>query len=122
MMSLLDYGFSQYSSKNIFKKGQIIKQISIPEADINKINLLAKEDVSITNRVGYNPHKYNYYIKLKSFNFPIKKGDTIGILYIKYDSGVVKEIDLISDTDIKKAGFFKQYIGVIKNMLNGNII
>ena len=122
MMSLLDYGFSQYSSKTIFKKNQLIKQISLPEADINKINLLLKEDVNITNRVGSETHKYNYYIKLKKIAFPIKKGDTIATLYIKYDTGIVKEIDLITDTNIKKAGFFKQYFSIFKNMLNGTII
>lgn len=122
MMSLLDYGFSQYTSKTIFKKNQVIKQISVPEANVNKINLLVKEDVNVTNRVGGEPQKYNYYVKLNTFNYPIKKGDTIATLYLKYDSGVVKEIDLITDTNIKRASFFKQYFGIIKNMLNGNII
>lgn len=122
MMSLLDYGFSQYTSKTIFKKNQIIKKISVPKADIDKLNLLTEDDITITNKIGAEPKKYNYYLKLNKLTFPIKKGDVVGKLYLKYDSGTVREFNLITDVDIKKASFFKQYLGIIKDMLNGNAI
>ncbi len=122
MTALLDYGFNQYTSKTIIKKDQIIKQISLPKADKDKINLLVKEDINITNKIGSNPKKYTYYIKLKEISFPVKKGDTLGTLYLKTDSKIIKEVDLITDTDIKKAGIFKQYFKVLKNMISGDII
>lgn len=122
MIALLDYGFNQYTSKTILKKNQIIKKISLSEADKDKINLVVEEDVNVTNKLGSNPLKYTYYVKLKDISFPIKKGDTLGFLYLKNDKGIVKEVKLITDSDIKKAGLFKQYFKVIKNMISGDVI
>lgn len=122
MMRLLDYGFSQYTSKTLIKKNQIIKKISLPKADKDKINILVEEDVNVTNKIGSNPKSYTYSVKLKDISFPIKKGDTIGKLYLKNDNKIIKEVKLITDSDIKKAGLFKQYFKVLKDMLSGNII
>ena len=121
MMSLLDYGFSQYTSRNLLKKNQIIKKISLPKADKDKINLLVKEEVNVTDKIGSTPSKYTYYIELKKISFPVKKGDTIGYLHLKKDNKKIRVIDLITDTDIKKAGLFKQYFKVLRDMFSGNI-
>ena len=59
-------------------------------------------------------------IKLTN-EIPIKKGDTIGKLYLKDGSKIVKDVDLVSDADIRKAGLFKQYFGVISDMFSGNV-
>ena len=120
-ISLLDYGFSQYASKTILEKGKTIKQINLAKADKNKVNLKLKENANVLIRVGANPKTYTYSIKLNDISYPIKKGDTIGKLYLKDGSKIVKEVDLVSDQDIKKAGLLKQYLGVISDMISGNI-
>lgn len=122
MMALLDYGFKQYVSKPIFKKGDVVKKISLSKSDKNNINLVASSDVSIINKIGDKEKDYSYVVGLDLIKFPIKKGDKIGSLYLKSNGSVIKEIDLITDTDIKKAGFFKQYIKVLFDMLTGNIM
>ena len=121
VVSLLDYGFSQYASKTILKKGRTVKQIKLAKADKNKINLKLKEDANVVTRIGTNPKTYTYSISLNDINYPIKKGDTIGKLYLKDNSKTIKEVDLVSDADIRKAGLFKQYFGVISDMISGNV-
>ena len=121
VVSLLDYGFSQYASKTILKKGRTVKQIKLAKADKNKINLKLKEDANVVIRKGTNPKTYTYSISLNDINYPIKKGDTIGKLYLKDNSKTIKEVDLVSDADIRKAGLFKQYFGVISDMISGNV-
>ena len=120
-VSLLDYGFSQYASKTILEKGKIVKQINLAKADKNKINLILKENANVVTRVGANSKTYTYSIKLNDISYPIKKGDTIGKLYLKDGSKIVKDVDLVSDADIRKAGLFKQYFGVISDMFSGNV-
>ena len=120
-VSLLDYGFSQYASKTILEKGKIVKQINLAKADKNRINLILKENANVVTRVGANSKTYTYSIKLNDISYPIKKGDTIGKLYLKDGSKIVKDVDLVSDADIRKAGLFKQYFGVISDMFSGNV-
>ena len=122
MIALLDYGFKQYNSKTLFKKNQVVKQISLPKADKNKIDLLVKDDINVTNKIGGIPKSYTYNIKVKNISFPVKKGDKIGTLYLKTNNKIVREVDLITNTDIKKAGIVKQYFKVLEDMISGNVI
>lgn len=122
MIALLDYGFKQYNSKTLFKKNQVVKQISLPKADKNKIDLLVKDDINVTNKIGGIPKSYTYNIKVNNISFPVKKGDTIATLYLKTNNKIVREVDLITNTDIKKAGIVKQYFKVLEDMISGNVI
>lgn len=122
MIALLDYGFKQYNSKRLFEKNKIIKQISLPKADKDKIDLFVKEDINVTNKIGEPPKKYTYSIELKSINFPVKKGDKLGTLYLKNNDKIIREVDLITNTDIRKAGIVKQYFKVLEDMISGNVI
>ena len=120
-ISLLDYGFSQYTSKKVLEKGEVIRKINLTKADKDKIDLVLKDDVNVVTRVGSTPKKYTYSIKLSEVNYPIKKGDTLGKLYLKDDKKIIKEMDLVTNTDIRKAGLLKQYFGVLGNLFTGNV-
>lgn len=122
MMSLLDYGFKQYTSKVLFKKGDVIKKISLPKSDKNVIDLVTDSDVVIINKIGDAEKKCSYYVGLDSISFPIKKGDKLGTLYLKCNNKFIKEVNLITNYNIKKASLFKQYIKVLFDVLNGDVI
>ena len=46
-------------------------------------------------------------------------------VYMAFSPGTAKRLvtyeDLVSDLDIRKAGLFKQYFGVISDMFSGNV-
>ena len=122
MMSLLDYGFNQYTSKTILKQGTNIKTINLNKANKDKIDLILKEDLKLTLKKGESEKNYTYSIKLDELSYPIKKGDKIGAVYLKNGSNIITESDLITNTDILKAGFLKQYKGVLSDMFTGIVI
>ncbi len=119
-ISLLDYGFSQYTSKKVLEKGNVIKKVKLTKADKNEIDLVLKDDVNVTARVGSNPKEYTYSVKLLEVDYPIKKGDVLGKLYLKADDKIVREVDLVTNVDIRRAGLVKQYFGVLGNLFTGN--
>lgn len=118
-MALLDYGFNQYQSKNLFEKGQVVKSIRLTKANKNKVNLVLDEDVSVTTKKGTGEKKYTYDVSLDEIKYPLKKGDKIGTLYLKDGSSVVREVSLVSDEDIDKASIFKQYLRVLEGAFSG---
>ena len=120
-MALLDYGYNQYESKSIFQKGKKIKEVKLNKANKNKVNLILSEDVKVTVKKGENNKTYTYDIKLNTINYPIKKGEKIGKLYLKDENKVIREIDLLSDSNIKKASIFKQYLRVVENYFTGSV-
>lgn len=122
MMALLDYGYNQYSSKTILEKDKKVKDISLNKADKNSVGLLLKENVKVTTKKEEPVKKYSYNIKLNEIKYPVKTGDTLGTLYLKDGNKTLKESPLVSDTDILKAGFIKQYFRVLNDMFSGNAI
>ena len=117
--AMLDYGFNQYKSTNIYKKNKVIKEIKLDKSDQNKVKLLLKEDLNVIEKKGENPKKYTYQIKLNNINYPIKKGESLGTLYLKDNNKTLKEISLITDRNINKASIMKQYLRVVKSFITG---
>ena len=117
--AMLDYGFNQYKSTNIYKKNKVIKEIKLDKSDQNKVKLLLKEDLNVIEKKGENPKKYTYQIKLNNINYPIKKGEKLGTLYLKDNNKTLKEISLITDRNINKASIMKQYLRVVKSFITG---
>lgn len=120
-MALLDYGYNQYESKSIFQKGKKIKEVKLAKANKNKVNLVLSENLKVTEKKGEKEKRYTYDIKLDNINYPIKKGEKIGKLYLKDENKIIREIDLLSDSNIKKASIFKQYLRVVENYFSGCI-
>lgn len=120
-IAMLDYGFHQYESKTLIEKTKKIKEIKLDKSNINKVNLFLKDDLTITTKKGEFKKKYTYNIKLNKLSYPVKKGDTIGYLYLKEQTTnkTIKKVSLITDQNIEKASILKQYIRVIKNFLTG---
>lgn len=120
-MALLDYGYNQYESKTIFSKDKKIKEVKLNKANKNKVNLILSEDVKVTVKKGENDKTYTYDIKLNTINYPIKKGEKIGKLYLKDGNKILREVSLVSDSNIKKASIFKQYLRVVENYFTGSV-
>ena len=117
--AMLDYGFNQYKSTNIYKKNKVIKEIKLDKSDQNKVKLLLKEDLNVIEKKGEKSKKYTYQIKLNNINYPIKKGENLGTLYLKDNNKTLKEISLITDRNINKASIMKQYLRVVKSFITG---
>lgn len=120
--SLLDYGFNLYEVTTINKKGDIVGETYFDKADNDKINIMVNEDVTILKKTGELDKEYNSEIKLDNFTLPIKKGDKIGKLLIKDGNEVIKEVDIVSDRDIKKTSFMKLFWNMFKGIMTGDII
>lgn len=122
-IAMLDYGFHQYESKTLIEKTKKIKEIKLDKSNINKVNLFLKDNLTITTKKGEFKKKYTYNIKLNKLSYPVKKGDTIGYLYLKEQTTnkTIKKVPLTTDQNIEKASILKQYIRVIKNFLTGEV-
>ena len=118
-ISMLDCGFNQYQNKKIISKEKVIKKLKLDKADKNNVDLVLKDDLNITIPKGQQEENYTYNIKLNEIKYPVKKGQTLGKLYLKTNNKTIVEADLTAGDDIKKASIFKQYTRVIKSFLTG---
>lgn len=120
--SLLDYGFNLYEVTTIKNKGEVVGETYFDKADNDKINIIVNEDVTILKKTGELEKEYNSEVKLDNFKLPLKKGEKIGKLLVKDGNEIVKEVDIVSDRDIRKTSFLKLLWNMFKGVMTGEVI
>ena len=120
--SLLDYGFNTYEVTTIKNKGEIVGNVSLDKAIPEKIDVILEDDVVILNKKGENKKEYTSEVKLNDIKLPIKKGEVIGKLLVKDDVNTIKQVNLVSGSNMEKKGFFKTWFSLLKSFLTGDLI
>ena len=115
--SLLNFGFANYESVKLCSKDDNIATLTVDKAEDQKINLVAKEDLSVLIKKG---GKRDFTRKIKVNQnpiIPIKKGTNLGYVEIYQGKTFVGKVDLVNTKDIQKASYLKMLQRVIDEML-----
>lgn len=114
--NLLNYGFSNYETKQIIKKGELVDYDLETKNNKNaKIELVFSTDFYTLNKKG---DKGEIVLKNelpKKLSAPIKKGDIVGKTYIIKDGVVLGEVNIISNENISKLTFKDGFKKVLDN-------
>ena len=115
--SLLNFGSANYESVKLCSKNDNIATLTLDKADEQKINLVAKEDLSVLIKKGGNKD-FTRKIKVnENPTIPIKKGTNLGYVEIYQGKTLVGKVDLVNTKDIQKASYLKMLQRVIDEML-----
>ena len=119
---LLDYGFNTYEVITIKEKGEKVGEITLDKANPEKVDVITLEDVTILRKKGDTIKEYNSEVKLNDVKLPIKSGDVLGRLLINDGTNTIKSVNIVSNRDMKKRGFFELWYNVLKRMLTGELM
>ncbi|NLL82408.1 MAG: D-alanyl-D-alanine carboxypeptidase [Tissierellia bacterium] len=117
---LLDYGFANYDSIAIGKKGDVIAKIPIEKASQRNIELVLERDsfaLLPKGNSGNLKKEVNYKENIKS---PIKQGDVLGSLTILLDNKEIEKINLIAKNDVENAKIFLMLKRTFQSFITGN--
>ena len=117
-MDLLDYGFQSVKMKTLKKKGSIVKTVSLSKTEPKKIIYVLKDNLNVIESPNEKKN-YTYNIKLKKLSYPIKKGDSLGIIQVKDAGKILSSVSLISNSNIRSLSFFELFRDSIKGVLFG---
>lgn len=121
---LLDYGFSQTDAKPLIMKDMILKSAPVTNGTSKTVELVAAEDFYMTDTSKEGLSHYEIRYKLPgSVLAPFSAGAPLGKMTILYDGMVLKEISLLSGTDVDfreppKPTLIENIRKVFANMLN----
>ena len=102
-LSLLKYGSENFSTKRVIKKDQLIGKRYIKGIEELEVVLKADDELYATLK---NTENLNSQITLKELKYPVKKGDTIGVIKYFTETGEdLGSIDIISDNDVDNISF-----------------
>ncbi len=118
---LLDYGFEQYELETMLTKNSVIGKAKISKSTKENVNIVPIQDVTLLHKKGEKKKNSSYELELDDIKVPIKKGEKVGILKVKEDDNVIREIPVSVDEDIKKANVFELYLRYLKDVVSGDI-
>ncbi|MBE3568636.1 MAG: D-alanyl-D-alanine carboxypeptidase [Bacillales bacterium] len=107
---MLDYAFARYETSPIYGQGETLGQVKVSKGKKAKIDARTAESVSVLIKKGEKLNKLERDIRLKkTIKAPVHKGDKIGELILKKDGKILSKTPLISDENVKKAGWWQFY-------------
>lgn len=114
--SILQYGKNNFIKEKIINKDEFVNKLYLWEMDNLPVNLVAKNDLYIVKRKNENITKK---FDLNNISYPVRKGDKIGELnFVGEDDNIIGNVDLVSDSEIKRIPFDVLLKLIAKNILN----
>lgn len=119
-IGMMEYGYSMYGSETIFKKDDFKGNILINNSDLKEYTYHLDNDVKIIVNKNIKDITYNTETKLFDVKAPLNKNDVVGKLILNYDNKKY-EYNLLLDSDVKKASYFKLIVNLLKDLVTGNV-
>lgn len=115
--NLLNYGFANYESLKLCSKDDNMSTLTLDKAEDNKVNLVAKEDLTVLIKKGGN-RDFTKKVKVnENPAIPIKKGTVLGQVEVYQGDKLVGKVDLVNTKEINKASYLQMLQRVIDNMI-----
>lgn len=117
---LMDYGFANYESVPIIKKGQVIKQakdIPVTDGKFTIISGIASNDLSVLLQKG-SPKDFNFSSEIDMpLKAPIKEGQKIGYLKVELNGHQIGNVDILADRSIESANILDYFNKILNRWL-----
>jgi D-alanyl-D-alanine carboxypeptidase (penicillin-binding protein 5/6) len=102
---LIDYGFANFNSFLVARKGDKIQEVKVSKGSSPKINAVTETDISVLLNKGEEKSIKKTAELPEIVNAPIKKGEKLGAVIISINDKEVGRYDLVCDTDVTKSSF-----------------
>ena len=106
--ALINYGFRFYESGHLFDAGKEIAEVRVWKGDDTMLPVVAKGAVDVAFPRGQRDALTTSAELPSTLLAPIKKGERLGTLEIKYDTKTLAQVPLFAGKDIERGGIFRQ--------------
>jgi len=111
---LLDYGFANYSTVEIAKKGSVIENITVSKGKYAQVEVVAKDRLNALVKKGDEGRVEKEIILPPSITAPIQQGDKVGEVIAKIDGKEIGRVDIVAKESAEKASV----LNILNKMFN----
>lgn len=101
-LALGRYISSQYQYVKLREKGEKVESIKIRDGKEDSLDVYLPEDIYVVLPRSYSQDYLEYDYQLKEIKAPVRKGDKIGTLKVKYKDELLYETHLLAQKNIEK--------------------
>ncbi|MFS0562025.1 D-alanyl-D-alanine carboxypeptidase family protein [Terribacillus sp. 179-K 1B1 HS] len=104
---LLDYGFNQYTIKQLYKQDQTVAKLDMLKARNKDVPVVTAEPVSLLVKKGEKLGELSTKVIYQSeLSLPLKAGEQVGVLEVKADGKLISSTPVIMKEDLPKASYW----------------
>ncbi|NLM52569.1 MAG: D-alanyl-D-alanine carboxypeptidase [Firmicutes bacterium] len=111
---LLDWGFANFQSIPIVKKGEVLGKVAVDKGKMTEVNVLAADDLALLVPKGARQDLTEEINLAERLPAPLSTGQNIGSLVVKGKNGEeLGSVALVPAADVERANFitfFKRYV------------
>jgi len=114
-INLFDYGYDNYSFREVIKSGGVVQTVNISNAtrDTKKLDAAVQNDISVLIKTADKNNTLLPQVHIKEdLKAPINQGDIIGSVTYTVE-GIEYTENLIANNDVKKSRFFINLLIII---------
>lgn len=112
---LLDYGFANYESVEINKKGELMSEISVKKGIVSKAGAIIGDDVKALLPRGQKTKIVRQVNLSEEITAPLKTGQKVGEIIYKIDDNEITRVDIVADRDVEKITFGNIFLRMLKS-------
>jgi D-alanyl-D-alanine carboxypeptidase (penicillin-binding protein 5/6) len=116
---MLDYGFANYDSVSIGKKGDLIAILPVEKGKFQEVEIMLEKDIYVLLPKGEQGNIEREIVLPDQLDAPISEGDEAGTLILLLNDKEVDRVKLVSNSTIEKANLINMLGRTIKGYLNG---
>ncbi|MGJ7034847.1 D-alanyl-D-alanine carboxypeptidase family protein [Anoxybacillus eryuanensis] len=107
---MLDYAFSHYETKPLYKKGETIALLPVSKGKKKAVAAVTSEPISVLLKKGEKSESVQTKWKLnEKVKAPVKKGEVLGTLVIKKDGAVIAKSSLVAKEPVEEANMWELF-------------
>lgn len=110
VVTLLNYGFSQYTAKKTVSRGEYVGKVYVAKGKKTSVEAIAEDDVYVSMKRsarGTAEAELSTQVVLPdTVVAPVKKGQALGRLLVKRGDATVSEAKLVAAVDVPRGSFF----------------
>ncbi len=111
---LLNFGFSNFSNVSYGKKGEIMGTLNVEKGVSPSINAVLAEDASFFIKKSKSNSVSQNIEFAQDLEAPIEQGDIIGSVKYMLNNNIIKSIDIVAETSVKKLTLLNMISNVIE--------
>lgn len=116
-MRLLDYGFANYDSVTVGRKGDVIDKVLVNKGDKEYLEAVLERDCYLLLPKGETGNITKEIVLPEFVESPIKEGQEIGELIVKMNGKEIERVKLVSNINVNKASLKEIFIKTLKSFL-----
>lgn len=100
--ALLDYGFNNFKSVPVIKKGAVIACLPVDKGAPPEVDVIAAQGLSLLLPQGAD-ETFEKKVRLMPLELPLEKGGKVGEITVRYGDGEKAAVDLVLGQKVRRA-------------------